>query len=162
MGSKAVFAASSSETNRELYECDGTEGTKLVVDLNPGEEGSDPNHLVIAGNYVFFYATTPQTGYELYKYDLEPSSDIQLQQVSFDGKIYPQPAAVGQAISVAWLEGHQWSTADLSDAAGRLTESYRITDAGYLTIDTKNLHSGIYQITLKNDKLQMTGRICIQ
>ena len=161
-GSKAVFAASSSETNRELYECDGTEGTKLVVDLNPGEEGSDPNHLVIAGNYVFFYATTPQTGYELFKYELEPSSDIQLQQVSFDGKIYPQPALAGQPISVTWLEGHQWSTADLSDAAGRLIESYRITDAGYLTIDTKKLQSGIYQITLKNDKLQMTGRICIQ
>jgi ELWxxDGT repeat protein len=162
-GSKAVFAASSSETNRELYESDGTsEGTKLVVDLNPGEEGSDPNHLVIAGKNVFFYATTPQTGYELYKYDLEPSSDIQLQPVSFDGKIFPQPALTGQPISITWLEGHQWSTADLSDATGRLIESYRITDAGYLTIDTKNLHSGIYQITIKNDNLQMTGRIIIQ
>lgn len=162
-GTKAVFAASSSATDRELYETDGTpEGTKLVVDLNAGEEGSDPNHLVIAGKNVFFYATTPQTGYELYKYELEPSSDVQLQQVSFDGKIYPQPASAGHSINISWQDGRQWSTAELSDAAGRLIKSYRITDEDHLTLDTNNLHPGIYQITMKNDNLQMTGRIIIQ
>jgi ELWxxDGT repeat protein len=162
-GTKAVFAASSSATDRELYETDGTpDGTKLVVDLNPGEEGSNPNHLVIAGKNVFFFATTPQTGYELYKYELEPSSDTQWQQVSFEGKIYPQPASVGQPISISWTDGHQWSTAELSDAAGRLINSYRITEEDHLILDTKNMHPGIYQITMRNDNLQMTGRIIIQ
>ncbi|MBP6679844.1 MAG: T9SS type A sorting domain-containing protein [Saprospiraceae bacterium] len=162
-GTKAVFAASSSATDRELYETDGSpEGTKLVVDLNAGEEGSNPNHLVIAGKNVFFFATTPQTGYELYKYELEPSSDTQLQQVSFEGKIYPQPASAGQPINISWQDVRQWSTAELSDAAGRLIKSYRITDEDHLTLDTNNLHPGIYQITMKNDNLQMTGRIIIQ
>ncbi|MBL0009207.1 MAG: T9SS type A sorting domain-containing protein [Saprospiraceae bacterium] len=133
-----------------------------MVDLNAGEEGSNPNHLVIAGKNVFFFATTPQTGYELYKYELEPSSDTQLQQVSFEGKIYPQPASAGHSINISWQDGRQWSTAELSDAAGRLIKSYRITDEDHLTLDTNNLHPGIYQITMKNDNLQMTGRIIIQ
>jgi ELWxxDGT repeat protein len=41
----------------------------LVVDLNPGEEGSLPNSMLDAGPWVVFNATSPEYGAELWKTD---------------------------------------------------------------------------------------------
>ncbi len=163
-GTKALFAASSSETNRELYESDGTlDGTKLVSDLFPGEEGSNPTNLVIAGKNVFFYATTPETGYELYKYDLEPSSVNHNPHVfGFEGKVYPQPAYNGQTITVEWLNNEMWISAELVDQNGTVHKLYQIEGESRVDIDIKSIPSGVYLLNLTGKQGQSTCKVIIQ
>lgn len=148
-GTKALFAASSSDTNRELYESDGTpDGTKLVADLYPGEEGSDPIQLVVVGNNVFFYAKTPETGYELYKYELEPSSVTHPSTIAFDGKAYPQPAISGEPVIILWDERNHFERAELTQANGAILRQYEILDENQMTIETNHLSPGIYYLNL--------------
>jgi ELWxxDGT repeat protein len=61
------FSAEHASTGRELWRSDGTAaGTMMVGDLNPGPEGSQPFDFVNAGDRLFFAATTPDTGRELW------------------------------------------------------------------------------------------------
>ncbi|HEY1012804.1 MAG TPA: ELWxxDGT repeat protein, partial [Herpetosiphonaceae bacterium] len=45
----------------------------LVRDIQPGAAGSDPQHLAVAGDTVFFAATAPDTGRELWRSDGTPA-----------------------------------------------------------------------------------------
>ena len=52
----------------ELWKSDGTaSGTKLVADLNPGEESSAPRYLKLAGGRLFFWANDGLHGFELWE-----------------------------------------------------------------------------------------------
>lgn len=162
-GTKALFAASSSQTNRELYESDGTsEGTKLVTDLYPGDEGSNPIHLVLVDNNVFFYATTPETGYELYKYELESSSINHPTAIAFDGKVYPQPAVSGEAVRITWNEANHWSRAELTQSNGSVLRQYRIEGYEGMTVDTRHLSPGIYYLNLYGNDGISVCKILVQ
>ena len=68
------FSADHASTGRELWRSDGTAaGTMMVGDLNPGPEGSQPFEFVNAGDRLFFTATTPDTGRELWALPLASS-----------------------------------------------------------------------------------------
>lgn len=61
------FPAHSNQQGTELWESDGTQlGTKLVRDLTPGAESSNPSDLIVVGNLLYFIASTPGTGQELF------------------------------------------------------------------------------------------------
>ncbi len=54
----------------ELWSTDGTEnGTQMVIDLNPGPNGSNPSNFTVSGQKIFLWATLPEFGSELWKYD---------------------------------------------------------------------------------------------
>ena len=162
-GAKALFAASSSETNRELYESDGTnEGTRLVTDLYPGEEGSNPIHLVIAGKNVFFYATTPETGYELYKYELEPSLISHPSTIVFDGKVFPQPAHIGQTVNVSWKKDSNWEKAELTQSNGMVLRRFDISGGYQLSINTENLAPGVHYLNLVGNGNRAVCKMIVQ
>jgi ELWxxDGT repeat protein len=70
------FSAFNQEGGRELYVSDGTAaGTKLVADLNPGEDkfgnknGSYPSELLEFNDKLYFTANNSETGNELYVSD---------------------------------------------------------------------------------------------
>jgi ELWxxDGT repeat protein len=162
-GSKALFAASSSETNRELYESDGTSnGTKLVADLYPGDEGSNPTNLVIVGNNVYFYAMTPETGIELFKYELAPNSSNQLPVLAFEGKVYPQPAQVGENLIVEWPESVSWISADLISSNGYVVKSFQLEGEHNLSIETDAIASGTYVLHLNGKEIRSACKVIIQ
>jgi ELWxxDGT repeat protein len=70
LGNKIVFTASNAANGEELWITDGTvSGTKMVKDINPGSDGSDPKYLCAAGGKVYFSATTPDAGAELWVSD---------------------------------------------------------------------------------------------
>ncbi|HVG07233.1 MAG TPA: ELWxxDGT repeat protein [Thermoanaerobaculia bacterium] len=79
----------------ELWKSDGTPaGTVRVKDVRPGEESSFPSELTVAGDLVFFYATTADFSTpELWRSDgtaagtlpIEPTSVFYLQEDSFNG-----------------------------------------------------------------------------
>ncbi|MGF1572429.1 MAG: BACON domain-containing protein [Sumerlaeia bacterium] len=71
--SKLVFTAGTPQTGVELWSTDGTiQGTGPLADINPGPEGSFPifsgvfSGLSTTSSSVYFNATTPATGRELY------------------------------------------------------------------------------------------------
>lgn len=64
------FAAQDGGSNRELWKTDGTEaGTVLVKDIVPGAVGSNPHALTVVNGQLFFLATTPAAGEELWFLD---------------------------------------------------------------------------------------------
>lgn len=74
-GEKLLFAALScaddveSASGLELYSVTGTGQATLVTDLNPGSAGSSPANLVVMGDYVYFAATRPAEGREMWRSD---------------------------------------------------------------------------------------------
>jgi ELWxxDGT repeat protein len=72
IGNLAFFSSGTGvEGNKELWVTDGTEaGTQLLVELFPGNTGSDPRDFQVLGNKLIFAATTPDFGRELWTYDL--------------------------------------------------------------------------------------------
>ncbi len=57
-------------SGEELWKTDGTAlGTKLVRDIVPGFESSNPSHLMAAGTRLAFFATTPTTGTQPWSVD---------------------------------------------------------------------------------------------
>lgn len=54
----------------ELWKTDGTAGgTVMVADINSGSASSSPSTLTVLNNNLYFNATIPATGSELWKYD---------------------------------------------------------------------------------------------
>lgn len=70
VGNKIFFTATTSANGEELWITDGTvSGTKMVKDINPGSDGSNPSYLCAAGGKVYFSATTTAYGAELWVSD---------------------------------------------------------------------------------------------
>lgn len=69
-GSKIFFTAKTNEAGEEIWVSDGTiTGTKMVKDMTPGSEGSNPQWLCMLGDKCYFTANTPETGEELWVTD---------------------------------------------------------------------------------------------
>lgn len=86
LGRKLVFAASSSESGRELYASDGTaQGTYRIADLYPGRTDANPGKFVHAGNQIAFVASTP-AGKEVWVTDGTPTGNRQLITDSYKPK----------------------------------------------------------------------------
>lgn len=67
LGSKILFAAGPNGEPTEPWISDGTpRGTKMLKDLNPGNEGSFPNNFVAFKGKVYFAATDPSAGTEVW------------------------------------------------------------------------------------------------
>ena len=57
---KLYFSADDGVNGQELWVTDGTtEGTKLAIDLNPGEENGSPSELTVANGKLFFRGNDP-------------------------------------------------------------------------------------------------------
>ena len=70
VGNRVFFVADDGNTGRELWSSDGTTaGTRLVRDLYPGSESSDPADFLVKGNELYFTAKNPAIGRELWRTD---------------------------------------------------------------------------------------------
>ncbi len=66
----ALFTADDGTSGRELWWTDGTTaGTRRVVDLRPGPEGSAPHDLAVFGGFVYFIASAEGDGERLWRTD---------------------------------------------------------------------------------------------
>lgn len=66
--SKLYFTVTEEKTGAEVWETDGTiEGTKLIADVWKGTFSSFPENLIVIGDFVYCFATTPSTGKQLWR-----------------------------------------------------------------------------------------------
>lgn len=86
------FTASSAAAGEELWVSDGSPaGTRMVKDIVPGTEGSDPKWLTVVGDKVYFSANTPEFGAELWVTDGTAEGTYMVKD------IYDVEAGVGSA-----------------------------------------------------------------
>jgi ELWxxDGT repeat protein len=70
IGGNMFFTAKSTESGDELYVTDGTlEGTKMVMDINPGSGDASPRYLVSLNGKLYFQADNGTDGVELWESD---------------------------------------------------------------------------------------------
>lgn len=71
IGPNAYFAATQGQSDRELWQSDGTaSGTRRVADLRPGSAGSDPRALTAFQGNLYFVADDGTNGRELHFLDV--------------------------------------------------------------------------------------------
>lgn len=65
-----VFRANNGQVGDELWVTDGTaDGTDLLVDINPGADGSTPRNFYVFGGLVYFVASDGVNGREIWHTD---------------------------------------------------------------------------------------------
>ena len=70
IGDNMFFTAKSTASGDELYVTDGTlEGTKMVMDINPGSGDASPRYLVSLNGKLYFQADNGTNGVELWESD---------------------------------------------------------------------------------------------
>jgi ELWxxDGT repeat protein len=78
-----LFFVASEAAGAELWQSDGTPaGTTRVADLVPGPDGSAPAELTAACGRLYFTATTPGIGRELWALDLTPGACTPVDETS--------------------------------------------------------------------------------
>jgi ELWxxDGT repeat protein len=93
VGDKLYLSAGGETHGVELWESDGTaRGTRLVSDIAPGAASSQPSRLLTAGRRVFFGATNPSLGTELYAYTPARQHLTVVHDVPGTLDSYPKPA----------------------------------------------------------------------
>lgn len=96
-GLRALFAGMTREYGTEVFVTDGTaEGTRVLSDINPGSEPSNPYELVVAGANLFVAAGRPDVGYELWTVVLSPAGALDDLAQNLDAMALPQ--AVRQSL----------------------------------------------------------------
>jgi ELWxxDGT repeat protein len=64
-----IFVAEDPANGEELWRSTGQNVTRMLLDVNPGPDGSDPQSLTAVGDEIFFTASEPGTGRELWVTD---------------------------------------------------------------------------------------------
>jgi MYXO-CTERM domain-containing protein len=113
-GGVLYFQASSPLTGRELWRTDGTpQGTRMVVDLLPGPQGSEPRDLIDFNGALIFRARGV-AGDELWKTDGTPQGTVRLLQPRFPwmGNLYsPLPfTRSGNTLFFPGPDGEPWKS----------------------------------------------------
>jgi ELWxxDGT repeat protein len=126
---RAYFAGTDDVHGTEVWTTDGTvEGTKLLADVNPGPASSGPNEFTKLGNNIYFSATTPATGNELWALPLTEStvSIADTRVIEGDATAHftvtlSRPAAANVTVAYSTSDGTAHAGEDYDAASGTLS-----------------------------------------
>jgi len=145
------FSADDGINGRELWKTDGTAlGTVLVSDINVSGD-SNPEDLVVAGNNLFFSATTPTTGKELFRY-INPSLSVTDLELNQTFSIFPNPTnnsfSIESTSTITELSIH--------DIQGKLIKRFSVNQERY---NIENLTSGLYFLKIRSNLGEVTKKL---
>jgi len=142
---KLFFDGDSNEFGSELYESDGTlENTKRLSDISPGDANGFTYNYRSAGDNLYFFGSTPDSGIELYVYGPATSETIDL---TFDFSLSPNPAFEYLKIEGENLNGE---IIRIYDLRGLLVKT---TFVASNQVDIHDIAPGAYMLHLnKNNK----------
>jgi len=130
LGSLAIFVADDGDSGPELWATDGTApGTRRVMDLRPGSQGSSPHDLVPMGGRVYLFADDG-TGEALWASDGTAAGTVRVAPLAYRGR-----PSWGRALTLAGgrlffvvandILGRELWTSDGTAAGTRLVRDIR-------------------------------------
>lgn len=163
IGNKVYFNPRNTTYGREVWATDGTvAGTQRLFDLNAGVADGclGGTSFEILGNKVFFIGNNGLTGHEMYYFnDLAISIDENSkQQINFS--VYPNPVKELLNIKLETLNNEP-TEIKISNLLGEIVLAETAASNNF-TLNTNNLNSGVYFVTLTNKGIQTTQKIIIQ
>jgi ELWxxDGT repeat protein len=150
VGSTLFFAGSQTSTGVELWKTDGTPaGTVMVKDTNPGPSSGvtipspplAPPPIVVVGNTLFFTATAPDTGRELWKSDGTEAGTVLVKDIvpGIPRSVFAEQTAVGMTLAFVAREPEGGSELWKSDGTAAGTVRVRDIVPGAGSSDPKHL-----------------------
>lgn len=137
------FVAREQATGNELWSSDGTaEGTRLLKDIRPGTNASNPLNVVEIGDWVYFAANDGTNGLELWKTDGTEAQTSMLRDLrpGQNGSAPTKPVELnGEAYFTAY--GGFWKSDGTGAGTVQLLRS-AATEASILTLNGRVLFSG--------------------
>ncbi len=107
VGSRLFFVVSDETHGRELWVSDGTTGgTRLVKDISPGVDGSEPFDLTAVGSTLFFFRFIPPTETspartELWRSDGTEAGTVLVKDLGPDASVLASKAVLGTTLFFA-------------------------------------------------------------
>ena len=99
LGGLMLAGFGDTEHGQELWVSDGTEaGTRVLVDINPGPEGSGPMHLTTIGDVVWFSADDGSNGREAWISDGTVGGTRRVSDLAKDASAAQAFTAVGERV----------------------------------------------------------------
>ena len=138
----------------------------MVQDLYPGadnfgnQNSSRPGELTILGTDLYFTATTPTNGTELFKVANVALAIDDFNENSInndlDITIYPNPT-----LDVLKINSNQTTLKSIQifNLLGKEIKSYKKENANQNTFDVSNLKTGLYILKINTDKGSVTRKI---
>ena len=141
-----LYYASRSNTGNELWKSDGREiNTELVFDLSPGDDDSFPSQLTSCAENLFFFATTEESGKELFVYTSNTVSNKNVVEEKISVEILPNPAE--NYLKVTFSENIKSNNLNIYNANGeKIIMNIKVGNSLSETIDIQKLRPGSYFI----------------
>jgi len=139
LGNQAFFTINDVTNGKELWVTDGTKaGTKMLKDINPGAEGSNPSELLISNNKLYFSATTASHGTELWQSDGTEAGTVMVKDIyngvgngapsqffTWNNKIYFQAKDAQHGVELWVSDGTEVGTNLLKDLYVNTIDGYK-------------------------------------
>lgn len=157
---KLYFSGDDSVHGSELWMYDGINNPSMVADINKGADYSYPIMFKAYNNNLYFTATTPATGYELYKLGTG-NTNVENVGIVNDIQVYPVPVSNTLHFKMQLKKNCAFVIA-LCDATGR--EVYNSGTLQYtsgsstIPVNVSHLAGGTYQYRISTiDGIMLTA-----
>lgn len=154
------FPAYREAVGYELWQSDGTTAKTKAFDVLKGSDAILPDQLRAAGTKLFFTASTPQSGRELWVYDpdfrLVSTQELSLELIA---KVYPNPTQ--DRVHLTFKGDFKPGTLQLSDAQGRGVWTQKVDQPNY-EFSLKHFAPGHYYLGWQSEGRQYVQQLILQ
>lgn len=158
---KIFMSADDGTTGRELWMYDPIDNSTSLFDIVPGLDGSfalngstGSNGSIVYNNQLYFVATTPTTGLEIFLLDantLTTNQSIENSSLT----LYPNPTS--SSFSIAHNNETEIETIEVYDISGKLVKYFKgALNANY---NVEELSKGLYFVKILSDSTSETIRL---
>ncbi len=149
----------------ELWQSDGTTlGTKMITDIGAGSQTSWIDYLIPinnGSNSRLYFTSTKKTGLLYIKTDAVTSTLKENNKTPLNFSVFPNPAKEVLNIKLEILNGEE-TTIIISNILGEVVYSSVDENTNNCTINTANLTSGVYFVTVSNQGKQSAKKLIIE
>lgn len=160
--SKLYFATSDSVHGAEPWVYDGKNTPFMLADIYPGMGNSWPSGLIVYKGSLFFQASEPTDGTELYRFDDTSSSVLNVGNIR-QLKVYPNPTTGNCSLELNIVQPEELKLViyniEGKEMLSMQIEKHNAQNPVYLNLETYLPGTYFYKLTNSNNTLQAAGKI---